>query len=118
MNEIMKTVMTELTIDAGLAKSFDGLFKETFQLMRRQGLSLSPERWLSLSNHLLGVLQRVNTAEELPPVDQVVIDQISPDMMTLSRQVLATVESGGALPDNITEVVLLAVHFEVAKACQ
>ena len=75
-------------------------------------LEISEERWLSMGVHLLATMRRVEKGEKLPTVDQFIIDQVSPDMMELSRKILQNIDSDF---NDDAEAVLLALHFETAK---
>jgi len=75
-------------------------------------LEISEERWLSMGVHLLSTMRRVEKGEKLPGVDQFILEQVSLEMLELSREILKNIENGF---NNDTETVLLALHFETAK---
>jgi len=80
--------------------------------MQSKFIFISEERWLSMGVHLLATMRRVEKGEKLPTVDQFIIDQVSPDMMELSRKILQNIDSDF---NDDAEAVLLALHFETAK---
>ncbi|WP_158442838.1 PRD domain-containing protein [Pelosinus sp. UFO1] len=91
-------------------------FKKLLQMVainaKQAGLEISEERWLSMGVHLLSAIRRVKKGERLPTVDQFIMDQVSSNMMELSRKILRKIDSEF---NDETETVLLALHFETAK---
>lgn len=78
-------------------------------------LVLSALRWQGVAAHLVGVIRRCLHGEVLPPVEAVVVSQISSAMQALSRDVLKRLALPGEPEQCTAEVVLLAIHFETAR---
>jgi len=100
-------------IDPSEQKVFQDVLSAAIEVTQKNSIILTPERWLAVGVHLLAVIRRARNNEKLPPVDQTILQQVCPDMLKLSRQVLDRLSGG--LENDDTEVLLLAVHFEAAK---
>lgn len=87
----------------------------TKQKVEHYALEVSWEKWLSLGIHMLSVTRRIRLGESLPTIDQSIVDQLSPDSRSLSRQVLSEVVriSGGKVSES--EEILLSIHFDAAR---
>lgn len=112
--QMIDTLITAIAVEMPMAAEEMVAFKELLQLVavNAQGvqLTISEERWLSMGIHLLSAMRRLANGEKLPAVDELVMEQVSLDMMDLSRKVLDKIHS-----NDDTEIVLLALHFETAK---
>ena len=112
IDALIKTIALEMPMDPEEMAEFKKLLEIVEVNAEQVHLQISEERWLSMGVHLLSTIRRVGKCEKLPTVDQFVIDQVSPDMMELSKKILLKIDSD--INDN-TEAVLLALHFETAK---
>lgn len=79
------------------------------------GISLEPGRWLAIGVHLAAAIKRAKIAEALPEIDAAMLEQISPEMQALSRQILMAIEEIGTTMTSLPEIILLAVHLQCAK---
>lgn len=78
-------------------------------------LRLSQEKWLSLGVHMISMIRRIQQAQSLPPIDQVIAAQLDHEALCLSKQVLAEITRtiGGRADE--AEEILLAIHFQAAR---
>ncbi len=91
-------------------KLADTMLKQTFALLSRHNILPNAVQEQMLTSHVRAMAHRSVTGEPLPEVDASLFEEISPDSMTLAREVVAQF---GNLPEE--EAWLLSVHFEVAK---
>jgi len=112
IDTLIKKIALEMPIDAQELVKFKELLQMVAVDAEQVHLEISEERWLSMGVHLLATMRRVEKGEKLPTVDQFIIDQVSPDMMELSRKILQNIDSDF---NDDAEAVLLALHFETAK---
>ncbi|MBV8042649.1 glycine dehydrogenase [Pluralibacter sp.] len=83
---------------------------EVYSLLKRHDIIPNAVQEQMLTSHVRAMAHRSITGEPLPEVEASLFEEISPDSMTLAREVVAAF---GNLPDE--EAWLLSVHFEVAK---
>lgn len=83
---------------------------EVYRLLKRHDIIPNAVQEQMLTSHVRAMAHRSITGEPLPEVEASLFEEISPDSMTLAREVVAAF---GNLPDE--EAWLLSVHFEVAK---
>lgn len=88
----------------------DKMLQQVFALLSRHGIVPNDVQEQMLTSHVQAMAHRSISGEPLPEVDASLFEEISPDSMTLAREVVAQF---GNLPDE--EAWLLSVHFEVAK---
>ena len=88
----------------------DKMLQQVFALLSRHGIVPNDVQEQMLTSHVRAMAHRSISGEPLPEVDASLFEEISPDSMTLAREVVAQF---GNLPDE--EAWLLSVHFEVAK---
>lgn len=85
------------------------------QLAAEKGVMLSFERALAMGVHLTAFVRRVRSDSYLPELEEGMFDEVSKELVEVSRQVLASYQ----LPENRTlddaEIFYLTVHFEAAK---
>lgn len=112
IDTLIKTISLEMPMDPEEMAEFKELLQMVAINAKQVRLEISEERWLSMGVHLLSAIRRVKKGERLPTVDQFIMDQVSSNMMELSRKILLKIDS--ELNDE-TETVLLALHFETAK---
>lgn len=112
--KIIKDVAELESIDPFEQKEFQDVLSAAIEVTENNSIILTPARWSAVGVHLLGVIRRARNNEKLPPVDQTILQQVCPDMLKLSSQVLDRLSGG--LENDDTEVLLLAVHFEAAKS--
>ena len=111
--KITQDVAEQELIDPSELKVLQDVLSAAIEVTRKNSIILAPERWLAVGVHLLAAIRRAKNNETLPPIDQTILEQVCPDMLELSRQVLDKLFAGVQKDD--TEVLLLAVHFEAAK---
>ena len=112
IDTLIKTIASEMPMNEAEKAEFKQLLQIVAANAKEVHLAISEERFLSMGVHLLSTMRRAKTGEKLPTVDEFIIDQVSPDMMELSRKILQEIDSN---LKNDTEAVLLALHFETAK---
>ncbi|AIF52753.1 PRD domain protein [Pelosinus sp. UFO1] len=112
IDTLIKTISLEMPMDLEEMAKFKKLLQMVAINAKQAGLEISEERWLSMGVHLLSAIRRVKKGERLPTVDQFIMDQVSSNMMELSRKILRKIDSEF---NDETETVLLALHFETAK---
>ena len=112
IDALIKTIALEMPMNSEEMAEFKQLLQIVAVNAEQVHLEISEERWLSMGVHLLSTIRRVGNGEKFPTVDQFIIDQVSPDMMELSRKILQKIDSDF---NDDTEAVLLALHFETAK---
>ena len=88
----------------------DKMLQQVYALLNRHGIVPNDVQEQMLTSHVRAMAHRSISGEPLPEVDASLFEEISPDSMTLAREVVAQF---GNLPDE--EAWLLSVHFEVAK---
>ena len=88
----------------------DKMLQQVFALLSRHDIVPNDVQEQMLTSHVRAMAHRSISGEPLPEVDASLFEEISPDSMTLAREVVAQF---GNLPDE--EAWLLSVHFEVAK---
>ncbi|MFY9996764.1 MAG: glycine dehydrogenase [Leclercia sp.] len=88
----------------------DTMLKQVFALLGDHNILPNAVQEQMLTSHVRAMAHRSVTGEPLPEVEADLFDEISPDSMSLAREVVAQF---GNLPDE--EAWLLSVHFEVAK---
>ena len=88
----------------------DTMLQQVFALLSRHDIVPNDVQEQMLTSHVRAMAHRSISGEPLPEVDASLFEEISPDSMTLAREVVAQF---GNLPDE--EAWLLSVHFEVAK---
>jgi PRD domain protein (TIGR03582 family) len=88
----------------------DKMLQQVYALLSRHGIVPNDVQEQMLTSHVRAMAHRSISGEPLPEVDASLFEEISPDSMTLAREVVAQF---GNLPDE--EAWLLSVHFEVAK---
>ena len=113
IDTLIKTIASEMPMDGAEIDEFKELLQTVAVDAEHVHLKISEERWLSMGVHLLATMRRMIKGEKLPRVDQFIIDQVSPDVMELSRKILQKIDSGF---NDDAETVLLALHFETAKS--
>ena len=114
-DEIAELIRNEISIDCVELVDFDHLLKAAAEIVARNHLNMTHERWLSLGNHLVTTLRRAKTDEKLAPVDESVLNQVDAEMFEWSKEVFGTISATTALSQDATEVLLLAIHFAAAK---
>lgn len=115
IESIIQAVGYEVKLETDEVAAMQQLLTEALVGVRQMSLKMPEERWLALGIHLVSVLRRVENKEILPPVDQVMLDQVDADMQELSRRVLQAAEGTQERQNDATEVLLLAIHFAAAK---
>ena len=88
----------------------ENMLQQVFALLSRRNIVPNAVQEQMLTSHVRAMAHRSISGEPLPEVDASLFEEISPDSMTLAREVVAAF---GNLPDE--EAWLLSVHFEVAK---
>ncbi|MCU6669395.1 PRD domain-containing protein [Enterobacteriaceae bacterium H4N4] len=88
----------------------DTMLEQVYALLARHNIIPNDVQQQMLTSHVRAMAHRSVTGEPLPEVEADLFDEISPDSMSLAREVVAQF---GNLPDE--EAWLLSVHFEVAK---
>ena len=88
----------------------DKMLQQVYALLNRHGIVPNDVQEQMLTSHVRAMAHRSISGEPLPEVDASLFEEISPDSMSLAREVVAQF---GNLPDE--EAWLLSVHFEVAK---
>lgn len=115
INTVIKAIVLEMPMDSKELADFKELLEVVAVEAEQVGIEISQERWLSMGVHLLATIRRVKKGEKLPMVDSFIVEQVSLEMMELSRSVLQHIDSVNACSNGDTEAVLLALHFETAK---
>ncbi len=115
IDTVIKTIALEMPIDSTEFADFKKLLEVVAAKAEQVGIKISQERWLSMGVHLLSTIRRVKKGEKLPMVDPFIVEQVSLEMMELSRNVLEHIGSVNECCNDDTEAVLLALHFETAK---
>jgi PRD domain protein (TIGR03582 family) len=115
IDTIVKTILAEMPIDSQEIAEFKKILQIIAANAEEINLEISEERWLSMGVHLLSVIRRLKKGEKLLKVDSFIVEQVSLEMMELSRKVLQHIDSANVCSNDDTEVVLLALHFETAK---
>ncbi|WP_369205051.1 hypothetical protein [Streptomyces sp. PU-14G] len=83
---------------------------------REEHLRLDDERLLALAVHSLAFVRRVRDREDLPKLDDLLYDEVPTSRLTAARRLVDAYcgPRSFAAPDS--EVLLFALHFEVAHA--
>ncbi|AJQ26721.1 PRD domain protein [Pelosinus fermentans JBW45] len=115
IDTIIKTIALEMPMDSEELVDFKELLEIVAVNAEEVHIEISQERWLSMGVHLLSTIRRVKKGEKLPTVDPFIVEQVSLEMMELSRKVLQHIDSVNECSNNDTEAVLLALHFETAQ---
>ncbi|MDJ1133759.1 hypothetical protein [Streptomyces iconiensis] len=81
----------------------------------QQGLALDDERLLAVAVHCLAFARRVRGGEYLDPLGDELYTEVPADRLAAARHLIDTYcgPRGYTAPDS--EVLLLALHFEVAR---
>ncbi|MGW7521169.1 hypothetical protein ACWGJ2_36875 [Streptomyces sp. NPDC054796] len=84
----------------------------------QQGLTLDDERQLAVAVHALAFLRRVRDDEYLDPLADALYTEVPADRLAATRALIDTycTPRGYRAPDS--EVLLLALHFEVARQAE
>jgi len=114
--KITQDVAEQELIEPSELNVLQDVLSSAIEVTHNNSIMLTSERWLAVGVHLLAVIRRVRNNENLPPIDQTILQQVCPDMLKLSRQVLDKLIVG--VENDDTEVLLLAVHFEAAKVSE
>jgi len=115
IDTVVKTILAEMPMDSQEKAEFKGLLQIVASIAEDVNLKISEERWLSMGVHLLSAIRRLKKGEKLPAVGPFILEQISSEMMELSRKVLRKIDSVNECSNDDTEAALLALHFETAK---
>jgi PRD domain protein (TIGR03582 family) len=115
IDTIVKTILVEMPMDSQEKIEFEELLQTVAVMAEDVNLEISEERWLSMGVHLLSAIRRLKKGEKFPTVDPFIVEQVSLEMMELSRKVLQNIDSANECSNDDTEAVLLALHFETAK---
>jgi PRD domain protein (TIGR03582 family) len=86
------------------------MLSQVYSLLKGHDIIPNDVQEQMLTSHVRAMAHRSMTGEPLPEVEASLFEEISPESMTLAREVVAQF---GNLPDE--EAWLLSVHFEVAK---
>jgi PRD domain protein (TIGR03582 family) len=86
------------------------MLTQVYTLLSHHNIVPNAVQQQMLTSHVRAMAHRSVTGEPLPEVEADLFDEISPESMTLAREVVAAF---GNLPEE--EAWLLSVHFEVAK---
>ena len=116
VDKITQDVAEQELIESSELNVLQDVLSSAIEVTHNNSIMLTSERWLAVGVHLLAVIRRVRNNENLPPIDQTILQQVCPDMLKLSRQVLDKLIVG--VENDDTEVLLLAVHFEAAKVSE
>lgn len=86
------------------------MLMQVYTLLSHHNIVPNAVQQQMLTSHVRAMAHRSVTGEPLPEVEADLFDEISPESMSLARDVVAEF---GNLPEE--EAWLLSVHFEVAK---
>jgi PRD domain protein (TIGR03582 family) len=111
----IKTILAEMPMDSQEKVEFKKILQIVAGFAEEVNLEISEERWLSMGVHLLSTMRRLKKGEKLPRVDPFILEQVSLEMMELSKKVLQKIDAVNECFNDDTEAVLLALHFETAK---
>jgi PRD domain protein (TIGR03582 family) len=114
-SEIIQLVDQEIKLADNELNDFKTLIEAATKAAQDVQLVISEERLLRLGVHLVAVIRRANSGEVLPPVDEIMLQQVAADMHDLARKVLGATLVTKPCQEDSTEVLLLAVHFAAAK---
>jgi PRD domain protein (TIGR03582 family) len=115
IDTIIKTILVEMPMDSQEMVEFKELLQIAAVNAEQVKIEISEERWLSMGVHLLSALRRMKNGEKPPTIDSFIVEQVSSDMMELSRNILKQIKTSHDYSDDDAEAVLLALHFETAK---
>lgn len=115
IDTMIKTILAEMPMDSEEKAELKKILQIVAEAAGDVNLEISEERWLSLGVHLLSAMRRTKKGEKLPTVDPFILEQVSLEMMELSRKVLRKIDTGNECFHDDAEAVLLALHFETAK---
>jgi PRD domain protein (TIGR03582 family) len=115
IDTIIKTILVEMPMNSQEMAELKELLQFVAGIAEDVNLEISEERWLSMGVHLLSAIRRLKKGEKLPTVDPFILEQVSLEMMELSRKVLRNIDSVNECSNDDTEAVLLALHFETAQ---
>jgi PRD domain protein (TIGR03582 family) len=113
--QIIQAVEREIELTDNERNNFITLLEAALAAAKEIKLIISEERLLRLGIHLIAVIRRAENGERLPPVDEVILQQVASDMQELARKVLGAASVTTACQTDSTEVLLLAVHFAAAR---
>jgi len=78
-------------------------------------LKLSYDKTIVIGIHLLAFMRRVKNNEYLPELDETMFEEVSPELVELSRCVLQSYLETTNRTLDAAEIFYLTVHFEAAK---
>ncbi|TCZ81029.1 PRD domain-containing protein [Paenibacillus albiflavus] len=105
-----KTTVTEAELD-----ELRPLLDFVATCAKDASLKLSDDKMLVIGIHLLAFTRRVKLNEYLPELDESMFEEVSPELVELSRRVLQSYLETTDRTLDAAEIFYLTVHFEAAK---
>lgn len=124
MNDPLTERLAEAVADssAPVADADRADLAELLPLIRRhatqQGLTLDDERQLAVAVHALAFVRRVRDGEYLDPLADELYAEVPADRLASARTLIDTYCAPRGYPAPDSEVLLLALHFEVARQAE
>lgn len=115
IDEVMQAILAETGLVGPEVATLRQVIEAVAAGTAGLAIVLEPSRWLAIGVHLTAAIKRAAVAEPLPEIDAVMLEQISPEMQAISRQVLSSIEDVGTTITSLPEIILLAVHLQCAK---
>jgi PRD domain protein (TIGR03582 family) len=115
IERILNEIPNKTQVNPSELEELKPLVEHMAQSCKEAGVKLSDDRQLVIAIHLLAFIRRVAQDEYLPELDVEMFNEVSPELVELSRRVLESyVEMKDRLLDH-AEIFYLTVHFEAAK---
>ncbi|WP_079912584.1 PRD domain-containing protein [Paenibacillus sp. 32352] len=115
MENLLKEIPEKTTVTEAELNELRPVLDFMTDIARESGLNLSYEKTLVIGIHLLAFMRRVKNNEYLPELDEEMFDEVSPELVDLSKRVLQKVLKTSERQLDAAEIFYLTVHFEAAK---
>ncbi|MFE5324006.1 PRD domain-containing protein [Paenibacillus sp. NPDC056579] len=117
--QIIETILNEIpdktTVTTAELEQLRPLLTFTKASAEEAGLTLTHDKLLIIGIHLLAYMRRVRNNEYLPELEESMFEEVTPELVELSKRVLSSYEAGAERKLDAAEIFYLTVHFEAAK---
>lgn len=115
MENLLKEIPEKTTVTESELDELRPLLDFMATSAKEAGLNLSYNKTLIIGIHLLAFIRRVKNGEYLPELDESMFEEVSPELVELSKHVLQNYLVASERQLDAAEIFYLTVHFEAAK---